>query len=89
MTASREMVFNIFATLAQFDRRLIQERMQVGLKAARQEQKKRTAKKISPDDPKVKMAKKLSKNLWISIREICNPLKISRAKYSWYLLILV
>jgi len=34
-TASGEMVFNIFATLAQFERRLIQERTQAGLKAAR------------------------------------------------------
>jgi len=34
-TASGEMVVNIFATLAQFERRLIQECMQAGLKAAR------------------------------------------------------
>ena len=34
-TASGEMVFNIFAALAQFERRLIQERTQAGLKAAK------------------------------------------------------
>ncbi len=34
-TASGELVFNIFAVLAQFERRLIQERTRVGLAAAR------------------------------------------------------
>ncbi len=34
-TASDEMIFNIFGTLAQFERRLIQERIQAGLTAAR------------------------------------------------------
>lgn len=33
------------------------------------------------DDPKVQIAKKMSKNMSISIGEICNTLKISRATY--------
>ncbi len=66
-TASGEMVFNIFATLAQFERRLIQERTQAGLKAARARGRKGGRPKISANDPKVKMAKKLSKNYNISI----------------------
>jgi len=41
--------------------------------------------KISPNDPKVKMAKKLSKNYNISIGEICNTLKFSRATYYRFL----
>jgi DNA invertase Pin-like site-specific DNA recombinase len=84
-TASGEMVFNIFATLAQFERRLIQERTQAGLKAARARGKKGGRPKISPDDSKVQMAKKMSKNLNISVGEICSTLKISRATYYRFL----
>lgn len=84
-TASGEMVFNIFATLAQFERRLIQERTQAGLKAARARGKKGGRPKISPDDPKVQMARKMSKNLSISVGEICSTLKISRATYYRFL----
>jgi DNA invertase Pin-like site-specific DNA recombinase len=66
-TASGEMVFNIFATLAQFERRLIQERTQVGLKAARARGKNGGRQKISPDNPKVQMARKMNKNLSFSV----------------------
>jgi len=41
--------------------------------------------KILQDDPKVQMAKKMSKNMSISIGEICATLKISRASYYRYL----
>ena len=34
-TASGELVFNIFSSMAQFERRLIQERTNAGLNAAR------------------------------------------------------
>jgi DNA invertase Pin-like site-specific DNA recombinase len=84
-TASGEVVFNIFATLAQFERRLIQERTQAGLKAARARGKKGGRPKISPNDPKVQMARKMCKNLSISIGEICSTLKISRATYYRFL----
>ena len=83
-TASGEMVFNIFATLAQFERRLIQERTQAGLKSARARGRKGGRAKISPNDPKVKMAKKLSKNFNISVKEICNTLKILRTRYTGF-----
>ena len=84
-TASGEMIFNIFGTLAQFERRLIQERTQAGLTAARARGRKGGRPKISKDDPKVQMAKKMSKNMSISIGEICATLKISRASYYRYL----
>ena len=84
-TASGEMIFNIFGTLAQFERRLIQERTQAGLTAARARGKKGGRPKISNNDPKVQMAKKMSKNFNISIGEICATLKISRASYYRYL----
>ena len=84
-TASGEMIFNIFGTLAQFERRLIQERTQAGLMAARARGRKGGRPKISKDDPRVQMAKKMSKNMSISIGEICATLKISRASYYRYL----
>jgi DNA invertase Pin-like site-specific DNA recombinase len=34
MTASGELIFNIFSALAEFERRLIQERAKAGLSAA-------------------------------------------------------
>ncbi len=79
------MIFNIFGTLARFERRLIQERTQAGLTAARVRGRKGGRPKISKDDPKVQMAKKMSKNMSISIGEICSTLKISRASYYRYL----
>ena len=84
-TASGEMIFNIFATLAQFERRLIQERTQAGLTAARARGRQGGRPKTPADDARVLMAKKLSKNLSISIGEICSTLKISRASYYRYL----
>ena len=86
-TASGEMIFNIFGTLAQFERRLIQERTQAGLTAARARGRKGGRPKISKDDPRVQMAKKMSKNMSISIGEICATLKISRASYYRYIAI--
>jgi DNA invertase Pin-like site-specific DNA recombinase len=76
------MVFNIFATPAQYERRLNQERTQAGLKAARARGKKGGRPKISPNVPKVQMARKMSKNLSISVGEICSTMKISRATYN-------
>jgi DNA invertase Pin-like site-specific DNA recombinase len=62
-TASGEMIFNIFGTLAQFERRLIQGRTQAGLTAARARGRKGGRPKISKDGPKVQMARKMTKNL--------------------------
>ena len=84
-TASGEMIFNIFGTLAQFERRLIPERAQAGLTAARARGRKGGRPKISKDDPKVQMARKMSKNMNITIGEICSTLKVSRASYYRYL----
>jgi len=77
--ASGEIVFNIFSALAQFELHFIQRRTQAGVKAAWARGREGGRPKISPNDPKVKMAKKLSKNFNISIGEICNTLKISLA----------
>ena len=83
-TASGELIFNIFSSLAQFERRLTQERTRAGLEAARTRGKKGGRKKISPIDPKVLMAKKMHKNHGMAINDICKTLKISRASFYRY-----
>lgn len=84
-TASGELIFNIFSSLAQFERKLIQERTKAGLKAARDRGKKGGRKKILATDPKVLTAKKMHQNHNMSINNICNILKISRATFYRYL----
>jgi DNA invertase Pin-like site-specific DNA recombinase len=58
-TASGELVFHIFSALAQFERRLIQERTRAGLAAARARGKKGGRKPLQPAEPRVRMASTL------------------------------
>lgn len=83
-TASGELIFHIFSSLAQFERRLIQERTRAGLSAARARGKKGGRKKVSYTDPKVLMAKKMHKNHGMEINDICKTLNISRASFYRY-----
>lgn len=78
-TASGELVFNIFASLAQFERELIRERTRAGLSAARARGRLGGRKPISSKDPKVRMAKKMHADKSMLIDDICSTLKISRA----------
>lgn len=84
-TASGELMFNIFSALAQFERRLIQERTNAGLKAARARGKQGGRPKISSHNPKVQMAKQMHGNKSLSVDSICNSLSISRATFYRYL----
>lgn len=84
-TASGELMFNIFSALAQFERRLIQERTKAGLDAARARGKLGGRPKKSASDPKVRMAQEMNKNKSLSIKEICDSLEISRATFYRYL----
>ena len=77
-TASGELVFNIFSSMAQFERRLIQERTKAGLNAARARGKVGGRPKLKNHDPKIRAAKKMHKDKTLPISEICNLLKISR-----------
>lgn len=86
-TASGELVFNIFSSLAQFERRLIQERTKAGLSAARARGKKGGRKPIAANDAKVKTAKRMHQNQELEIDQICRMLKISRATFYRYLAI--
>lgn len=84
-TASGELIFNIFSSLAQFERRLIQERTKAGLKAARARGRLGGRRKIENNNPKVLMAKKMHKDHQMSIEDICTTLQISRASFYRYL----
>lgn len=84
-TASGELMFNIFSALAQFERRLIQERTRAGLSAARARGKKGGRKRVLAGDPKVVTAKEMYQNKKISIPHICETLKISRSTLYRYL----
>jgi DNA invertase Pin-like site-specific DNA recombinase len=84
-TASGELIFNIFAALAQFERELIRERTRAGLTAARARGCKGGRKPISSSHPKVRMAKTMHLDQSMSIKEICSTLKISRATFYRYI----
>lgn len=87
-TASGELMFNIFSSLAQFERRLIQERTRAGLAVARARGRKGGRLPIPADAPKVKMAKRMHEDHGMDIAQICDTLKISRATFYRYIAIL-
>ena len=84
-TASGELMFNIFSSLAQFERRLIQERTTAGLAAARARGRLGGRKPIRADDPRVVSAKRLHKDRSLTIDQICGMLGISRPTFYQYL----
>jgi len=84
-TASGELIFNIFSSLSQFERKLIQERTNSGLSSARARGKKGGRKKTCANDPKVLTAKKMHQDHKMSINDILKTLKISRATFYRYL----
>jgi DNA invertase Pin-like site-specific DNA recombinase len=83
-SASGELIFNIFSALAQFERRLIQERTKAGLAAARARGRNGGRPKIAATDTKVLMAKKLHNDVTLSIDDICKTLKMSHSTYYRY-----
>ena len=84
-TASGELIFNIFSSLSQFERRLIQERTKAGLSAARARGCVGGRKPLPLSDPKVVTAKKMHEDKTIKIEDICKTLRISRATLYRYL----
>ena len=84
-TASGELIFNIFSSLAQFERRLIQERTRAGLSAARARGRLGGRKPMLPSDPKVRTAKRMHEDKSMEIDEICKTLRISRPTLYRYL----
>ncbi len=84
-TASGELIFNIFSSLAQFERRLIQERTRAGLEAARSRGKIGGRPSLPSNHPKIIAAKEMYNNKNLSISQICETLKISKATFYRYL----
>jgi DNA invertase Pin-like site-specific DNA recombinase len=78
-TASGELVFHIFSALAQFERRLIQERTLAGLAAARARGRRGGRRALQPGDPKVQLAYTMYIDHSWTIDELCATLRISRA----------
>lgn len=84
-TASGQEVIQIIYALAQFERRLIQERTMVGLLIAKARGRIGGRKHIQANDPKVITAKKLFEDGSIKTEDICKVLKISRPTLYRYL----
>ena len=82
--ASGELIFNIFSALAQFERRLIQERTKAGLAAARARGRNGGRPKIDVSDARIVMAKKLHADKSLEIDDICKTLRISRSTFYRY-----
>jgi DNA invertase Pin-like site-specific DNA recombinase len=83
-TASGELIFHIFTALAQFERKLIQERTKAGLTAARARGRLGGRPPMSLDDPRIQTAKKLHADKTMAVSAICKTLQISRPTlYRW------
>lgn len=82
-TVSGELVFNIFSSMAQFERRLIQERTQAGLLAARARGRKGGRPPV--DSTKIQAAKRMHQDKTLSIDEICKVLNVSKPTLYRYL----
>jgi DNA invertase Pin-like site-specific DNA recombinase len=84
-TASGELIFHIFAAMAQFERELIRERTMAGLAAARAEGRTGGRPPVRPDHPKVRMVKSLHEKSGLHPTQICAQLGISKSTYYRYL----
>ena len=84
-TASGELVFHIFAALAQFERNLIRERTRAGLAAARARGRRGGRRPITAEHPKVIMAKAMHRDNSVPVPKICETLGISRSTLYRYL----
>src|SRR5438132_2686592 len=83
-TASGELVFHIFSALAQFERRLIQERTRAGLAVARARGKKGGRTPLCAEEPRVRMACTLYTDQSLTVLDICRVLRISQATFYRY-----
>lgn len=84
-SASGELIFHIFSALAQFERRLIQERTKAGLTAARARGRKGGRRPTTGDNPRVKTAQRMHASRTLTVKQICKTLAISRATFYRYL----
>jgi DNA invertase Pin-like site-specific DNA recombinase len=81
---SGELIFHVFSALAQFERRLIQECTNAGLKAAHARGRLGGRPPMSLDDPRIQTAKKLHADKGMVVADICKTLQASRPTfYRW------
>ena len=83
-TSGGKLIFHIFASLAEFERDIIIERTNAGLKAARARGRIGGRPKVM-DTKKISMAKSLINDSNNSIKDICETLNVSRATLYRYL----
>lgn len=83
-TPGGKLTFHIFAALAEFERDLIRERTQAGLRAARARGRKGGRKRLMSAQ-QIAMAKALHQDPTHSIKDICEALGVSRATLYRYL----
>ena len=77
-TSGGKLIFHVFGALAEFERELIRERTQAGLKAARA-RGKQGGRPPKMTAAQVDMAKRLMADPDLSIERICQTLKIARS----------
>jgi DNA invertase Pin-like site-specific DNA recombinase len=82
--ASGELIFNIFSALAQFERRLIQERTKAGLAAARARGRHGGRPRVTAGEANVVLAKKLNADKTLDIDNVCRTLRISPSTFYRY-----
>ena len=81
---SGELIFHIFSALAQFERRLIQERTNAGLASARARGRIGGRPAINLDEAKVRAARNLQDDHTLNIDDICKTLHMSKSTYYRY-----
>ena len=79
-----KLIFHIFASLAEFERDIIRERTNAGLRSARSRGRV-GGRPRAMDEKKIIMAKALYSNENTSINDICKTFKISRATFYRYI----
>ncbi len=79
-----ELIFSVFAALAQFERGLIRERTQAGLDAAREKGRIGGRPSLSKSNRKVQLAQEMTEK-GMKIKDVCLALGISRSTYYRYL----
>lgn len=79
-----KLVFHIFASLAEFERDIIRERMLAGLASARARGRLGGRPKAL-DQKKITQARAMHRNKDISVKEICSTLGIGKTTFYSYL----
>lgn len=83
-TSGGKLVFHVFGALAEFEREIIRERTQAGLRAARA-RGRRGGRTPAMDAKKVGMAVSLLKDERTSVRAVCETLQVSKSTLYRYL----